>query len=285
MSEAKSAAGLPSDPILLRLLRSIAAGKAEISEDGDDMVLRRPGEEKERAARPAPRFPAATVRLAISSGLIERQETTLSAAPPLGAYLKRAMAKDREEIFQDQHWDLQSVIVDAGEGRQSARRNLNSSILTSLSRLKEKDGTAFFPPDALQAGERLAADFHRAHLNPRVTATWEPKITSRTRGEASGGLDLTEAAMAARARFSRAADAMGPELCGVAIDVCCFEKGLEAVERERQWPARSAKLLLRAALLSLVRHYAPQTQRARRSSHHWGDEDYRPPMTRTMMAG
>jgi hypothetical protein len=120
-------------------------------------------------------------------------------------------------------------------------------------------------------------------LNPRVTATWEPKIASRTKGEAGGALDLTDAAIAARMRFSRAADAMGPELCGVAIDVCCFEKGLETVERERQWPARSAKLLLRAALLSLARHYAPQAQRAKRASHHWGDEDYRPSMA-TMVA-
>lgn len=70
-------------------------------------------------------------------------------------------------------------------------------------------------------------------------------------GGGGGLLNLTEAAMAARVRFSRAADAMGPELSGVAIDVCCFEKGLETVERERQWPARSAKLLLRAALLAL----------------------------------
>jgi hypothetical protein len=137
----------------------------------------------------------------------------------------------------------------------------------------------------LAAGERLAADFHRGHLNPKVTATWEPKVASRTKGEAGGLLNLTEAAMAARVRFSRAADAMGPELSGVAIDVCCFEKGLETVERERQWPARSAKLLLRAALLALARHYAPPAVRARGNNHHWGDADYRPSMTTAVTAG
>ncbi|KJF73274.1 DUF6456 domain-containing protein [Agrobacterium arsenijevicii] len=285
MSEAKSAAAMPPDPALLRLLRFIAAGMAEIFEDGGDMVLRRSEAGKDRAGHPALRFPAATVRLAVSAGLIGTQGNTLAAAPPLAAYLKRAIAKDRDEIFQEQHWDLQAVVLDVGEGRQPARRNLNTSPLTSLSRLKERDGTAFFPIDALQAGERLAADFHRAQLNPRITATWEPKTASRTKGEAGGALDLTEAAMAARTRFSRAADAMGPELSGVAIDVCCFEKGLEAVERERQWPARSAKLLLRAALLSLARHYAPQAQRTTRTSHHWGDEDYRPPMATTVATG
>jgi hypothetical protein len=164
--------------------------------------------------------------------------------------------------------------------RSNRRRNLNTSPLTSLARLKERDGAAFFPADALEAGERLAADFHRGHLNPKVTATWEPRIANRTKGEAGGALDLTEAAMAARTRFSRAADAMGPELSGVAIDICCFEKGLETVERERQWPARSAKLLLRAALLALARHYAPPAVRAGRKEHHWGDADYRPSMER-----
>jgi hypothetical protein len=275
MSEEKSAPVASTNPDLLRLLRCIAAGAAEMSQEGGNIVLRRA-----RAGHTALRFPAATVRFAISSGLVEQRENTLSAAPPLASCLKRAMAKDRDEVFQEQHRHMQTVIVDIGDAKQQARRNLNTSPLTSLARLKERDGAAFFPADALEAGERLAADFHRGHLNPKVTATWEPRIANRTKGEAGGALDLTEAAMAARTRFSRAADAMGPELSGVAIDICCFEKGLETVERERQWPARSAKLLLRAALLALARHYAPPAARAGGKEHHWGDADYRPPMTR-----
>ncbi len=271
MSEAKNVPTASAHRVLLRLLRCIAAGAADITQEGNDIVLRRrhPGQAVQR-------FPAETVRLAVSSGLVERRQNSLCAAPPLGPYLKRAMAKDRDEVFQEQHRNIETVVVEIDEAKQPARRNLNTSPLTSLSRLKERDGGAFFPEDALEAGERLAADFHRGHLNPRITATWEPRIANRTRGEAGGALDLTEAAMAARARFSRAADAMGPELSGVAIDICCFEKGLETVERERLWPARSAKLLLRAALLSLARHYAPPATTRGGKDRHWGDADYRP---------
>ncbi|MFN3502108.1 MAG: DUF6456 domain-containing protein, partial [Allorhizobium sp.] len=45
-------------------------------------------------------------------------------------------------------------------------------------------------------------------------------------------------------------------------------------EHERQWPARSAKLMLRTALLSLARHYAPPPVRSR--TRHWGDDGFRP---------
>lgn len=98
---------------------------------------------------------------------------------------------------------------------------------------------------------------------------YEPRLASKTKGRAGGTADLCDARM----RVGKAMEAIGPELCGVALDGYCFQKGLELVERERQWPVRSAKLMLRAALMALARHYAPP-RAAGRQSHVWGAEGY-----------
>lgn len=255
---------------LLRLLRRLLRGPVEMGA-GEGATRTVEGED--------PPLTADLVSRAVRHGIVASSGTTLNATPQTSAFLRRAMLAG-EEGFAGQHRVEVQETVDVEGVRHSVRRNLAESPLFLLSRLKDRTGGAFLPVEAIEAGERLASDFTRGQLQPRVTASWEPRLSARGKGERGGQAELADSAMAARDRFTLAVEAIGPELAGVAIDVCCFCKGLETVERERQWPARSAKLMLRTALLALARHYAPPPPQSRRASHHWGADGYRPPISR-----
>jgi Domain of unknown function (DUF6456) len=167
-----------------------------------------------------------------------------------------------------------TVMVEGGA--RTVALNLDESPLASLMRRKGRDGAAFLTIDEFNAGERLRADFTKGMLMQRVSASWSAAVSGGRRGAHDGLANLTDSAIAARQRLDKAFDAVGPELSGVLTDICCFLKGVEQVERERQWPQRSAKLMLKAGLASLARHYNPQPKPSTGGIRHWGGEGYRP---------
>ena len=63
--------------------------------------------------------------------------------------------------------------------------------------------------------------------------------------------------MAADARrdLARLHAVLPHDCAGVVLDVCGLLKGLQEVERDRGWPRRSAKLVLRIGLEQLAQHY------------------------------
>lgn len=241
-------AGQRPDPArgLVRLLGFVLGGAVEIEGEGEGLTMVRG-----RLRRP---LSAALLSHAVREGLVARKGRQLVALPPARPLLKRLLSGAGNPHYA-QHAALSPEERLVGTERRAVTVNRLESVLGALALLKDRAGEAWFPPETLAAGERLLADFTYGGLQPRLTARYEPRLSSRTSGRPGGGVMLSDSQIDARRRLNAALAALGPDLSGAALDVCCFGKGLEQVERERQWPARSAKLMLKTALQLLARHY------------------------------
>lgn len=215
-------------------------------------------------------------RSLVSRGLAEVRDGRLVASETGRA--RRARDLGGEEAFLAQHRALDRRTMQTERGPESLLVDLDESPLAWLARRKGRDGKPLLSAAEVAAGERLRADFTRGHMTPRVTANWDAPVANGRRGGAGTSTDLADVALAARARVTRALEAVGPELAGPLVDVCCFLKGLEEVERDRAWPARGAKLVLGLALSRLARHYGFVVSASRRDGRivSWGAADSRP---------
>ncbi len=158
-----------------------------------------------------------------------------------------------------QHLDLALRDIATPDGIARVTVNESESPLAWLARRKGRDGRSLISAHQFTAGEKLRADFTRGHMSPRVTSNWEAPSGGRLRTGAGAG-EMTDLVIASRQKVRLALEACGPELSGILMDVCCFLRGLEDVEHERGWPARSAKIVLQLALDRLARHYGLHAQ-------------------------
>lgn len=217
-------------------------------------------------------FAASLVDACERDGLIVRQGLKTTLTPEGVATLRRLQHPDAGYLAQ--HGGLSKRVIETPRGSEQVTVNDGESPLTRLFTRKARDGSAYLSVAQFAAGERLRADFERGRLAPRMTAAMDRPIS----GGKGTGAELSDFAYDARRRVERALAALEPSLAGVSLDVCCFLKGLEQVERERRWPPRSAKLMLRTALALLAGHYGLEARAdaRRRPMVHWGDADYRP---------
>ena len=260
--------GKEKDRQRARILRFLAHGAATVSQAGNGKGLLLDGGDRGKVS-----VDRETVAHMLRAGVVQFSGDRLTLAE--GA--RRRGDSPASSAFQDQHRDLDTATIDTGSGPQAVCINVAESPLGLLLRRRGKDGAPFLSRSEFEAGERLRADFTRGQLMPRLGANWVASVAS---GRRDGGIaELTDAALAARLRVERAVVAVGPELSGILIDVCCFLKGMETVEIERGWPVRSAKIVLKAALGALSRHYQPTPPAGRNGRQHvlhWGASDYRP---------
>lgn len=257
-----------ADRDLQRVLRFLTPGEASLRAGAatDRVLLAADGRGVIGVAR-------AAIDDLTARGLCRMQGDRLAITETGRANRRRAEAG--ADGFLAQHRTLETQQIVDGEEIRSARVNLDESPLRSIARRLDRNGNRTLDDREVAAGERLRADYTRGQMMPRLGANWQAAVASGRRDGRGGIADITDAALAARMRVDKALTAVGPELSGVLVDVCCFLKGLELVERERGWPVRSAKVVLKTALSVLSRHYEPPA-RPRQQVLHWGAEGYRP---------
>lgn len=166
------------------------------------------------------------------------------------AYLRRKAAGN-EDPFRAQHDPIATAVVKTSDGPDQVRFNTEESPLAWLHRRKDRNGIPIIDEASYEAGERLRRDITLAGLLPGVTVRWGlPRVDGQPVSDSA-----TDSMIAARQRLRHAFDAIGAEFSDLLIDLCGFLKGLEQIERERQWPLRSAKVVIGLALARLAEHY------------------------------
>ena len=182
------------------------------------------------------------------------------------AALKRLLAEDQnlksgfaesQMPFGEQHrvWGERAA---PGAGQDEPRRmryNMAESPVALLARRQDKEGEPFLTADMVTSAERLREDFELAQMGPRVAQNWDRFLTAGDRGGFAMDNGIAEGPRAARDRVAAALRDLGPGLGDIALRCCCFLEGMEQAEKRLGWSARSGKIVLRIALMRLLRHY------------------------------
>jgi len=242
--------GTPCEAEILReatrILRRLQAARTHLAPLGGGYAIAT----RRGIARKAGTASAEIVREFLHRDWLRARGTTPQtfALSDAGAgWLKRGDAKT--DPFAEQHQQLGERAIRGEDGRECiVTFNDAESPLSELRRRGMIDLTQF------EAGERLRRDFTMAQLNPRLAVDWTALLAVGIRS-IKGPLDISDTALAAKQRFTRAMVAVGPGLSDLLFDVCCHLIGLGQTEMENRWPRSSAKVVLCIALDCLARHY------------------------------
>lgn len=141
------------------------------------------------------------------------------------------------------------------DGRMTLRRaNLGESPVAWLARRKDASGQPWLSPAEAAAGERLRMDAEIAQSGPSLTMRWDALPRSGGGGSSARG-EPGDRALAAGRRVARALSTIDARTRSLVEQICIREGSLQLAEREAGLKRRQGKLVLKAGLQALARHY------------------------------
>ena len=258
-----------------RFVRALVAAGTAVR-DGEHYLVRRHkaahGAGRQGSAPSAgrvPGLPVVDIRRLAADGVLELEADRCRPTDAARFWLKRQLAGDGDHAAQ--HRRTRSTPL-------APKVNDLEGVLGRLARPSGRDATAFLSAHHLAAARHVAELVRHAQMLPRVTMSYDP---ARIRSPGSGGtlpFNPAESAGDASRKLQDCLGSLPPECAGVVLDVCGFHKGLQQVEFERQWPRRSAKLILRVGLGLVADHFGLSCETTPRSgarSRSWKDQGAR----------
>lgn len=260
----------PADLIgdALRVLKRLAAPGARLDRRADFYALTGTGRAGRALHVPAQLVDAMRRRDWLASGA--RGDYVLSDVG-LG-WLRRALEGDDPFAAQHRETARTETVVDDPQPTIVTVNEAESPI-ARLRAETDAQGKPLIDDAQFVAGERLRRDFTLAQLEPRLAVDLTAPVVAGRRGAHQS--ELSDIALAARQRFSRAISALGPGLSDVAIDVCCHLKEPNIAESTQGWSDSAALTVLRIVLDRLAAHYGliAHVTRSRVRTWHAPDED------------
>lgn len=242
-----------SERRIARVLARLNASEATLRLDGAG-----PGfgvfTKSDRRRRALLRLSAAEVRALHAEGLITASGDDVFVLSAAGsARAARDGAEPGEAFLAQHHPVVEREVIDADGALRKLRGLDPDAPMRRLAALRGPKGEPWLSQAELAAAGRLRSDWAQGEAGAVRGSDW---LAAPIGSTARGPGNAHEAAMArrcdARRRVGDALARLATPLRRVVERVCLHEQGLEQLERDEGWPARSGKLALKLGLAQLA---------------------------------
>lgn len=161
-----------------------------------------------------------------------------------------------ERAFSEQHLGRQTKAVYTPDTAvRHVRISKTGGSLRRLARKKYRDGRPVLSAAMIEAGERFARDYARAHGGDITTQNYATPMVDGGSAPGDRASGQIAARLDANKRLFAAQEVLGSGLDRVVIAVCCNDHDLAQLERDEKWAARSGLVVLQLGLSRLVEFY------------------------------